>query len=408
MYKNKIGKDSVEISSDVSNVIAIYESGEIYFTKSDSEKMKLIDCVEDDMKEADASMLEPIRPTMPVPPDYSYIWIGDDKEYKAAKDAYDKEYEEYEIAYEKYKEERDEYNTALYEYEDKKDRDILREALAEEEIEINDSSLYYYNGKKEKLITDSYGGEQCVSTDKAVLVYEIKETSEPSKTKISEISNIYSFKIAVEGASEDETKIAVSVEGKVTEMEESATNFAIDDEGTTIYYFQDYDSEERRGDLYKIKVSGKKLKKSEKYDTDVDARITCLSDDNVYYYKDVEDDIGELYMNSQKVDDDVYASLTRYNKEKKSLTYIVNYNEEEYGTLKEFKEKSVEISEDVYLYRYTPNGEILYLKNYDVDDAEGEMYLYKGGEKSEKVDDHVSDILYTFKYEASYEYMINY
>ena len=54
-----------------------------------------------------------------------------------------------------------------------------------------------------------------------------------------------------------------------------------------------------------------------------------------------------------------------------------------------------EIADDVYDYIVTPSKQIVYLCEYDVDDAEGELYLYKKN-KPQKIDDEVSAIIYIY------------
>ena len=50
--------------------------------------------------------------------------------------------------------------------------------------------------------------------------------------------------------------------------------------------------------------------------------------------------------------------------------------------------KSEKISDDVYNYAVTENGELLYLYDYSLRHYNGSLYIYSGG-KAKKVDDDV-------------------
>ena len=139
----------VKITSDVENVVRILDSGELYYTKSASDDLSVMDYIEDDLASSDAAM-QPVEY-----PDYVWSFEYDTTE-----------------AYEAAKAQRDQQMEAYNAYRDQLDRDEMREELKESTISQNRYELYYYNGTEETLVTDSlaYGSLTASAADKAVSV----------------------------------------------------------------------------------------------------------------------------------------------------------------------------------------------------------------------------------------------
>ena len=150
--------------------VRILDSGELYYTKSASDDLSVMDYIEDDLASSDAAM-QPVEY-----PDYVWSFEYDTTE-----------------AYEAAKAQRDQQMEAYNAYRDKLDRDEMREELKESTISQNRYELYYYNGTEETLVTDSlaYGSLTASAADKAVAVIEVRDEASASKVKISEIEYAY-------------------------------------------------------------------------------------------------------------------------------------------------------------------------------------------------------------------------
>ena len=372
LYKQTGSKGGTKISSDVEDVLMICDSGEMYYVKSDSKEVSLLDYVIDDMKEEDADIV-----------DY------DDLEYPSHSD-YDS-YEEYDAAYEEYEEARD----LAY---DKEERDELREDLADEKMEISTYSLCYYDGKKETVLTENFDYSsydyEC-SVDAATILYSTCETKDIEKVKLSEIEYYWDVEDLIEDAQSDSKKYCLAVGGKVSEIEQSeADNFDLSDDGKTIYFIADASEKTDCGDLYCIKVSGGKAGKSKKCDEDVYSGWFAENDKYIYY-KDVRDKDdglqGDLYIDNKEIDTDVKVGSTTYDEESGQLLYFTDWDEgDECGTLKVYKSgKPKIVSDEAHSCEFSPKGDILFIYDYDTDDCEGELYVYKG-RKPKMIDDDVS------------------
>ncbi len=380
LYKKTEGKEKEKISSDVHEVIHVYDSGEIYYIKSDSEEKFLMDYVVDDMKKSDADMIYPDTPTYPSWWDYSTS-----EEFEAAVSVYNDAYASFEQAVEKYRE--------------KMNRDELREILAEETMSQSDFTLYYFNGNEEKIITDTYVrnfSTNVCAKDSPVFTYRAYTQSDFDKVKLSKVENINDLRNMVKAALYLSSEQYVAVGDEVTLIgQNSATDFKIEDGGKTIYFLDDVPEGKECGDLYKVSVSNRKVQKPELYDSDVSTYSAFfIADGQFAYFKDFKNDKGDLYINKTRIDYDVNPYHLSYNKDFEKLTYFTDWDDQKYyGTLKVYeKGKVVNISDDVAACTVMKNGNILYVYDFSIRYYKGDLYLFQKG-KTEKIDVDVLCIL---------------
>ena len=399
LYKQVEGEDKVKITSDVYDVIKIYDSGEIYYLKSEAEEISLMNYVTDDMKDADASISEPSYPDYPNSPSRPSWWDYDTAaEYDAAYAAYEDAYEAWEAECDRIK---TEYYAAREAYYAKQSRDELREDLAEETLEQSSYSLCFYNGTEEVVITDTFVGgdysKYTYASEAPVISYEAYNQSSLEKVKLSEVESIYDIESMVKAAlfSSSERYIAVKGTATVVEQEKEATNFRINSSGTIAYYIDDIPEEKNYGELYHISIKNGVVGKAEVYDSDVyTGYCYFVSDTELEYFKDCKDGKGELYINKNKIDYDVYCySVDAYSHLDK-IFYFTDWNDEKgYGTLKVYDGKeAAKIADDVHSFSVTPDGRVLYLYDYSLNYYKGELHEWSNGEKR-KIDDDVVFVL---------------
>ncbi len=365
LYKKTNGKDKVKIASDVSSVIRIYDSGEIYYVKTNTAaEASLSSFILDDMKDADSKMTAPEMPAY------------DDPDYQA-------KYEEYTKAYE--------------EYQKKLARDAIRTALDGEKVSVTSYTLCYYNGKEASTITDSLiRYEYYAASESPVIVFA--EQSDSSKVKLSEVTSLSTLRDMVTSGRFSSYSWSVAVGNNALEIQQTAASaFKISSDGKTIYFLDNIDDKKGSGDLYKAKVSKKKVSKPELYDSDVYPSYARFVDEDTFiYFKEYDSDKykGELYVNKVKADYDVRVYSVIYDKDSKKIFYYTDWNSEKScGTLKYFKsKKSVKLSDDVHDFTVLPGGNVLYLRDFSMNNYKGDLYLCKG-KKSKKIDIDVVGIL---------------
>ncbi len=387
VYLVPLGKDAKKIVSNVDDVITIYDDGTMYYTKENETEISLWDYVDDDMAVADAAMKEPVEPTYP---EYPYRSDFDtSEEYYAARDAYydarDQYYEDYE-----------EYENELRRYQAKEERDDLRRELKNSTMTHTGNTLYFFDGKKEHVITDTYADYRDYALEAAVILYRAYEEQEIDKVQLSDISYASSVRYQIAEALSSGSTHYVAAGKKSAEINmKDIETYDISNDGSIIYLTTDVDEDENVGDLYKISISKDKIKSPELYDSDVYIYSNLFTTGTDFiYFKDVEQSAGTLYLNKKKVDNDVYYGSMAF-PENGNLYYLTDYDlNKHYGTLNMYANgKVTKIEDDVTQYIVMPNGKVLYLYDYSYKYYSGDLYVWSKG-RAKKIDTDVVSLMY--------------
>ncbi len=236
-----------------------------------------------------------------------------------------------------------------------------------------DTSLYYYNGKKETLLTDEATGNATAAADTPVIVYEIWE---------DEGDDLVTFGVATKGKAGE-----ISLDDDCESGE--VGRFRLSPDGKTVYYLDNVEQgaqtssgywENDEGELYRASVSGGKLKGEEKVDDGVTGYgYMKISKLGFFYFKGDHD----LCRDGKQLDDEV----TLVAASDAGLLYLTD------DTLKIYDgDNAVKIADDVTAASFAGQGgktQVLYLT--DVDSrGEGELHLYSGGKDDIALDDGVT------------------
>jgi hypothetical protein len=367
LYLKQTGSEKAKIDNGIGGVIRVFESGELYYFTSTTQSVPLSDYVTDDMT-SDAVMTEP---------DYD-DYMGEDSYGYSTFDS-------------------DAYYADWNAYYEKQERDSLRDALRSNTYTVTKRSLYYYDGASSVKVADDFYTDMTTGYDKAMLVYSKYDSTEVPTFKLSEITSYYDVQNALDMALNTGGSICLAIGGKETALElESAEYFRFNKAGTSLYYLENTSGDAY--DLYARVISGDTAGKPELYDEDIYYSYYIFYDsDAVVYFKDVDtaNYSGDLYIDKNKVDTDVYCyNMWGLPNEKTSLLYMVDYDETDLiGTLKKYDGiKTVKIADDVRDYVTDDKGTIAYITNYDTDDSVGDAYLYTGS-RPKLIDEEVSYLL---------------
>lgn len=384
LYKKDLGKKQEKIASGVDCVIKIYDSGEMYYIKQDNQKINLLGYVEDDMKEEDAAITKPEYPSRPYPKDYS-----SDEEYQKAYSKYHSDYLSYHARYGMYL--------------DKLSRDRLREDLKDYTISNAGYILCYYNGKEENVLSNTfyYDASYSVSSNTPAIVYKSFDQISFEKIKLSDVSNFNTIEKKVTDALFSSSKLNIAVKDKATTINTTtAENFQINFKGDAVYYMDHISEETKHGELYKVTLKDGIPQTSELYDSKVyKSDMHLLEDGSILYFKEfnVSDYSGDLYRNQKIVDYDVNSSHIDYNQNTDSLVYFINWDYDNLcGTLKLSQHnKSTRIYDNASHFEILPNGEIVFLSDYDRNFFSGNLDCFQNG-TIERIDVDVSAIFSYF------------
>ena len=417
LYKQVEGSDEkVKIASDISRIGSIYESGELYYIKSEDVEINLMDYVNDDLAAADAAITEPVYPTSPTAPQ-SHYWYhrNSDNTYYYYESGYGYRYfteaeynaiiEQYNTDYAKYLEDLDKYHAAenaywddYYAYLDKVNRDSLRDSLKESTMELTKYTLYYYNGTEETVVTDALTSPGSVSyaLDASTLLLSVYEQSEVKKVKFSEVSSIYDVRNKVDDALYSSSARYIAVKATLTLLDQpDASHFTISYDGAVIYFLDDIPEDGAKGELYKITIADGQVGRPELYDSDVSTNgMFFLADNRFVYYKDVDESNwkGDLYIDKAEIDYDTRLYSVSYTDNAVYYYTDWNYNKG-YGTLKKYENgEKTKIADDVHSFVTTDDNDLLYLYDYSSNSYKGTLYRYNKGE-AVKVDEDVMALI---------------
>lgn len=290
-------------------------------------------------------------------------------------------------------------------------------------------TLYYYNGSKSKEVATNVYVQNVFGNDGSTgIVYyqfgEVEEGALSFEEMYEDYSDEDNMMVAYLTDVSGEGTLTVGINGKTSEIElEELYSLRLSPDGKELYAITEYDWETNECTLMVASVSGGKVKAFEELDSgiDVDYVRGFVNDYSTYsmgnfavygydyhysdyfvYFKDVENGMGELYVNGEMVEEDVYVDDIRYNSGKDALVFFMDVKNGE-GDLMIFNGKKAElIAEDVYSYSIHENGNIAF--KYDTKDGEGSLALYTG-----KVKEVSEDVTYfSFTADGDLIYLVDY
>jgi len=450
LYLKEFGKERVKISSDVNKVVSIVDGKSVYYLKTDEVTNKLSALVNDDLFTIDRDLTEPVEPqTDPKPEhplerdyqnriwkpnywglEYNYStreyghWVKetDYEAYNAACDKYEKEYSEWE---DKYGEIVDKYEEEYDRYQGKGKREELRTALDDEDnaITYDVYSLYYWNNGVEVLVASDlargsgYGYCLASSSDKPLVVYQKYSEDTDGSHKMSEIiddwgNHFYVYdvikslknKLATTRKISEEIYVASGNKESIIKANDPA-KWGIKD-GETIYFLENYDSEKNYGTLMSSSIKGGVAEKQVKVDDEVNEFFFGNENGNCYYFKDIRNDSGDLYLNGKTIATDVFVDFLYSYKGTDTLVYYTDYSDKnDKGTLCILKKgKEIKIDDDVSFFVPVNEKTIAYLVDYNFSRERGDLRLYNGNNKTTPVDSDVTALLWDLRmmWEKSY------
>lgn len=435
LYLKEFGKNKEKITSDFESLVSVVDKSSVYYLKKEEVVNKLSNYIKDDMIDEDKEEIllpEPNYSEEPrYPSEYDYqteVWVDsywgysrhpetnewgywdtvtDEEAYRAAIEEYNIKYSEWEKEVEQYN---NEYNEAYQRILAKEYRDTLRELFDNEDnaITYDVYSLYYWNNGTETLVAEDISPYLLsISYDVSTVIYNKHNISSVDVQKLSEMTadedNYYSAydyaydlqeKIRASRNLSDDIYIAIG--DKETTIDcINAKNWSINSDGV-IFFIDDYNDERGYGDLMSAAIKNDSIEKPVKIDEDVVEYSFGNENDNIFYFKDVRNRSGDVYMNDKLFATDVYIpSLYNY-KGKNKLIYYIDYSDSsQSGTLCIFDNGTeTRISDDVSFFVPINENHIAYLIDYRFEREKGDLMLYNGKKKPVPIDTDVTALLW--------------
>ena len=364
LFCNKTGKaeDSFKIASGVDTLYGLTENG-VYYT-TDRKTVTMYDYVNQDLLSVDPDSLE--RPEYPFSFEYDT-----DAEYQAAMKQYKADMEVYEHA------------NDLRELQ--KDLSYIPYALV---------TLNYFNGSSasvvaEDVFSDSISRAYIYTHAAAVLEYTCPDPEKAAALTVGDMEAIIDSNYSYASTASDHiyNKIrssSVAVNGTARASDLDIYCICLTEDGQTACIITK-NPDNSDIDLYQAGISGNSLQTPTQIASDID-NLQIIGN-NAVFWKD-----SAVFVNDVRIDDDVLADHVAF-RDDGSFVYLVGEEDDNSYQLKSYKDgKITTIADDVFDFGFTTGGDLLYLRDYNLNRCVGTLYLYNGKD-STKLDDDVFLIL---------------
>lgn len=230
-------------------------------------------------------------------------------------------------------------------------------------------TVYYYDKKNSEKMSSDVTSVLDVNVDEEQLLYMTRDDE---------------YKIYFKKGKKD----AVKIDEKFESSPVTARIF----DGKAIYYIN------AKKELKYVKISGAKVNRVIKVSSDIDSELFLTKKGYVFVRGIDGNSMGELYVanggKASKIDSNVYFSNIKVSTDGEKVYYIKDYKEST-GTLcvSNNGKKGKEIAKDIYSYQYVNNDLLYYIKNYNLETNQGDLYRYDG--KDEKLATDVNGVATT-------------
>ena len=137
-------------------------------------------------------------------------------------------------------------------------------------------------------------------------------------------------------------------------------------------------------DLYQAGISGNSLQTPTQIASDID-NLQIIGNNAVFWKG------SAVFVNGVRIDDDVHSHVAF--QDDGSFVYLVGEEDDNSYQLKSYKDGEITtIADDVFDFGFTTGGDLLYLRDYNLNRCVGTLYLYNGKD-STKLDDDVAAII---------------
>ncbi len=376
LYEHKIGTGKHRITSNISGFIAHMDDGTVYYTKSEERTTRLDDILNDDMKEADSAMKQP-----------------DIADYQTLQPAQADGTTLYEVITDE-----EAYNAALSAFSEKLGRDEIRVLADTFTMDFSVDTLWAYMNGEETKVTDDFAYTLAASGH-GLLVYKKAVFSPPKKANLSEIRDIDELYALFNGFQYENGDVYAALNGKETQIVAADTpalatdnSFVYAPQDGKLYYLDSYDTANSSGTLQVITVHGGSFSTPQTVDRGVGTFALDVRTNAVYYIKDMQNGVGNLYRSGVKIDSGVSPSGMLLSHNGGTLYY---FKAENGGTLMAYaKGDTKRIAYGVSTAALI-NDRLVFIA--DNGDQRGGLYRYDNG-RPRLIDEGVTHLIDTQKY----------
>ena len=365
LFCNKTGKagDSFKIADDVSGV-SVSGNG-VYYT-TDSRNVSMYDYIDKSLLAVVLSDLEN--------PDTGEIDLS-------------------EYTFEELEELREQYRTDTTAYERINEIIYLKDELAQEQHLM---TLHYFDGSQSSVVAeDVIHGSVDLATNRAIdqshtaAVLAYAACPDPEKAAALTADDLEAIIESPESSSlsdiyKEICHFSVAVNGTACALDLNIRSIHLTEDSQTVY-ITTKNPDNSDIDLYQAGISGNSLQTPTQIASDI-GNLQIIGN-NAVFWKD-----SAVFVNDVRIDDDVLADHVAF-RDDGSFVYLVGEEDDNSYQLKSYKDgKITTIADDVFDFGFTTGGDLLYLRDYNLNRCVGTLYLYNGKD-STKLDDDVAAII---------------
>lgn len=345
--------------------------------------------------------------SMEFPEDLVEISVGKDYKNYAFVNEDDKAY----VVYEGNKEKIDNNVINVYMPKDYPDKSIL---YVKYEDDINLTSVWRYDidGTKRCILDEDPDGDYSDSVflgyDLGTYIFtEYQDNYSISyfdgynlKEVMNEVKNLYIYSFSEEGPymavyADGESYFVSGAKTRLIEAED-VHSVTVSDNGAKIAVVSE-DANSYRLEAYGVNDDLTLRKLYEKDDV-YEERVLFARDGRLIYFTDFNADEGCMYIDENKIADDVDVNSVRVFEGKKNYIGYLTDNQSYGGTLYLYDgQQSTKISEDIFNYYVLQNGAIVLLRDYSQVSGKGDLAVYQKGKESVIAEDVVGFYVQTIK-----------
>ena len=364
LFCNKTGKagDSFKIADDVSGV-SVSGNG-VYYT-TDSRNVSMYDYIDKSLLAVILSDLEN--------PDTGEIDLSG-------------------YTFEELEELREQYRTDTTAYKRISEIIYLKDELAQEQHLM---TLHYFDGSQSSVVAEDviHGSVDLAphrtfdqSRTAAVLAYAA--CPDPEKAAALTADDLEAIIESPDSSGlkdiyKEICHFSVAVNGTACALDLNIRSIHLTEDGQTVY-ITTKNPDNSEIDLYQAGISGNSLQTPTQIASDIDD--LQIIGNNAVFWKD-----SAVFVNGVRIDDDVHSHVAF--QDDGSFVYLVGEEDDNSYQLKAYKDgKITTIADDVFDFGFTTGGDLLYLRDYNLNRCVGTLYLYNG-KNSTKLDDDVAAII---------------
>ena len=246
-------------------------------------------------------------------------------------------------------------------------------------------TLHYFDGSQSSVVTEDVMRDHDFASPVVALEYTYPDPEKAAALTADDLEAIIesSDSSGLTDIYKEICHFSVAVNGTACALDLNIRSIHLTEDGQTVY-ITTKNPDHSDIDLYQAGISGNSLQTPTQIASDIS--YWKIIGNNVVFWQD-----SAVFVNGVRIDDDVHSHVAF--RDDGSFVYLVGEEDDNSYQLKSYKDGEITtIADDVFDFGFTTGGDLLYLRDYNLNRCAGTLYLYNGKD-STKLDDDVAAIV---------------